>query len=77
MRPEATYLLWMNCRALGLDAAGLKKLMYKEAEVAFNEGSVFGTEGEGHLRINLACPRSVLIEALQRFSRAAAPYVQQ
>ncbi|MDF9842257.1 MULTISPECIES: MalY/PatB family protein [unclassified Paenibacillus] len=77
MRPEATYLLWLNCRALGLDAAGLKKLMYKEAEVAFNEGSVFGPEGEGHLRINLACPRSVLAEALQRFSRAAAPYVQQ
>ncbi|QSF46741.1 MalY/PatB family protein [Paenibacillus tianjinensis] len=76
MRPEATYLLWMDCRALGLDAAGLKNLMYKEAEVAFNEGSVFGPEGEGHLRINLACPRSVLTEALLRFSRAAASYAE-
>ncbi|MNC17952.1 Cystathionine beta-lyase PatB [compost metagenome] len=76
MRPEATYLLWLDCRALGLDAAGLKNLMYREAEVAFNEGSVFGPEGEGHLRINLACPRSVLTEALLRFSRAAAPYAE-
>ena len=77
MRPEATYLLWMDCRALGLDAAGLKKLMYQEAEVAFNEGSVFGPEGEGHLRINLACPRSILVEALERFCRAAAPYAEK
>lgn len=77
MKPEATYLLWIDCRALGLDADGLKNLMYREAKVAFNEGSVFGTEGQGHLRINLACPRSVLAEALERFTQAAAPYVQQ
>ncbi|MNH39992.1 Cystathionine beta-lyase PatB [compost metagenome] len=76
MRPEATYLLWVNCRGLGLDPEGLKKLMYREAKVAFNEGSIFGTEGQGHLRINLACPRSTLTEALERFTRAAAPYVK-
>ncbi|MNO00892.1 hypothetical protein D3C81_2208800 [compost metagenome] len=50
--------------------------MYREAKVAFNEGSIFGTEGQGHLRINLACPRSTLTEALERFTRAAAPYVK-
>jgi cystathionine beta-lyase len=76
MTPEATYLLWIDCRALGLDAEGLKKLMYREAKVAFNEGSVFGTEGQGHLRINLACPRSILAEALERFCQAAAAYVK-
>lgn len=76
MTPEATYLLWIDCRALGLDTEGLKNLMYREAKVAFNEGSVFGTEGQGHLRINLACPRSILAEALERFSQAAAPYVK-
>ncbi|MEC0170657.1 MalY/PatB family protein [Paenibacillus graminis] len=76
MKPEATYLLWMDCRELGLDPEGLKKLMYREAKVAFNEGSVFGTEGQGHLRINLACPRSILAEALERFAQAAAPYVK-
>ncbi|NUU59803.1 MalY/PatB family protein [Paenibacillus agri] len=69
-RPDGTYLLWIDCRALGLDVPGLKKLMYKEAQIAFQEGSIFGTEGEGYLRINLACPRSTLQEALERFVRA-------
>lgn len=71
LRPEGTYLLWVDCRQLGLDIQGLKHLMFKEAKVAFNEGSVFGTEGEGWLRINLACPRSVVERALKRFSDAA------
>lgn len=71
MKPEATYLLWLDCRALGLDKNGLKQLMYEKAKVAFNEGSTFGTEGEGWLRINLACPRFVLEKALQQFCSAA------
>ncbi|WP_189031062.1 MalY/PatB family protein [Paenibacillus albidus] len=77
MRPEATYLLWIDCRGLKLDVAGLKRLMHQEAKVAFNEGSVFGSEGEGYLRINLACPRSILAEALERFCRAAAAYTSK
>ncbi|RXZ83320.1 pyridoxal phosphate-dependent aminotransferase [Paenibacillaceae bacterium] len=71
MRPEATYLLWLDCRGLGLSISELKKLMFEQAKVAFSEGSVFGVEGEGHLRINLACPRSLLQEALERFVAAA------
>ncbi|GBF77736.1 hypothetical protein PA598K_06300 [Paenibacillus sp. 598K] len=71
MKPEATYLLWVDCRGLGRDIAGLKQLMYREAGVAFNEGSVYGDEGSGYLRINVACPRSVLAQALERFCRAA------
>lgn len=70
MRPEGTYLLWVDCRELGLDAGGLKDLMYRQAGVAFNEGSVFGPEGEGFLRINFACPRSLLERALERFRDA-------
>ncbi|MBT2287681.1 pyridoxal phosphate-dependent aminotransferase [Paenibacillus albidus] len=77
MQPEATYLLWIDCRGLKLDVAGLKRLMHREAKVAFNEGSVFGSEGEGYLRINLACPRSILAEALERFCRAAAAYTSK
>nr|WP_306813120.1 MalY/PatB family protein [Paenibacillus soyae] len=71
MKPEGTYLLWLDCRALGLDKNGLKQLMYEKAKVAFNEGSTFGTEGEGWLRINLACPRFVLEKALAQFCAAA------
>lgn len=74
MRPDGTYLLWLDCRKLGLDVKGLKKLMFEEARVAFSEGSVFGTEAEGYLRINLACPRSLLQEAVVRFCKAAAAY---
>lgn len=70
MTPEGTYLLWLDCRALNLDTQALKTLMFQKAEVAFSEGSVFGSEGEGYLRINFACPRSLLEEALTRFGRA-------
>lgn len=68
--PEGTYLLWVDCRNLGLDAKGMKELMYRRAKVAFSEGSVYGREGEGFVRINLACPRPVLAEGLKRFSAA-------
>jgi cystathionine beta-lyase len=71
LRPEGTYLLWIDCRGLGLDVNGLKELMFRKAKVAFTEGSVFGTEGEGWLRINLACPRSIVEEALGAFCSAA------
>ncbi|WP_426448200.1 MalY/PatB family protein [Paenibacillus sp. S-38] len=73
LRPDGTYLLWVDCRGLDLDIKGLKDLMFNRAKVAFSEGSVFGTEGEGWLRINLACPRTILVEALQRFCGAAVP----
>ncbi|WP_379133951.1 MalY/PatB family protein [Paenibacillus sp. sgz500958] len=75
MAPEASYLLWVDCRAFNLDTVALKKLMYEEAKVAFNEGSVYGSEGEGYLRINLACPRSILEVALTRFVQAATAKV--
>ncbi|WP_214628323.1 MalY/PatB family protein [Paenibacillus agaridevorans] len=71
MKPDGTYLLWVDCRELGLDKEGLKDLMYKRAKVVFNEGSSFGSEGEGWLRINLACPRFILEKALRQFAEAA------
>ncbi|SDD39796.1 cystathione beta-lyase [Paenibacillus sp. UNCCL117] len=70
--PGGTYLLWLDCRDLGLDVKGLKELMFVKAKVAFSEGSVFGTEGEGWLRINLACPRSIVEEGLKRFCQAVS-----
>jgi len=71
MVPEATYLAWLDCRAISEDPADLKRLMYEEARVAFNEGSVFGEAGKGYLRVNMACPRARLTEALERFAQAA------
>ncbi|MED4957539.1 putative C-S lyase [Paenibacillus macerans] len=72
VRSEGTYLLWIDCRALGLDGAALKRLMYKDAKVAFTEGSIYGRNGEGFLRVNLACSRELLAEALERFAAAVA-----
>ncbi|RED63871.1 MalY/PatB family protein [Cohnella lupini] len=69
--PEGTYLVWMDCTAISDKPQELKRLMFNEAGVAFSEGSVFGKQGEGYLRVNLACRRSLLMDALERFSLAA------
>jgi cystathionine beta-lyase len=73
VRPEGTYLAWLDCRGLGLDDAGLKEWMYQRARVAMNEGHTFGEPGRGFLRLNFGCPRATLLEALQRIEHAANP----
>jgi cystathionine beta-lyase len=70
VRPEGTYLAWLDCRRLGLDKWELKRLILNEARVYLDEGFIFGPEGEGFERINIACPRSVLAEALDRIKNA-------
>jgi cysteine-S-conjugate beta-lyase len=70
IRPEGTYLVWLDCRELGLDKLALKRLMMEEARVYLDEGFIFGPEGEGYERINIACARSVLAEALERIRKA-------
>jgi cystathionine beta-lyase len=64
--PEGTYLVWLDCRGLGLDKWELKQLMLEGARVYLDEGFLFGPEGEGFERINIACPRALLVEALDR-----------
>lgn len=70
MSPEGTYMVWMDCTAISNKPAELKQLMFDKAGVAFTEGSVFGEQGAGYLRVNLACPRSLLLEALDKFVEA-------
>jgi cystathionine beta-lyase len=70
IKPEGTYLVWMDCTSISSDPQVLKQLMFDKAGVAFSEGSVFGKQGAGFLRINIACPRSILIEALEKFATA-------
>jgi cystathionine beta-lyase len=67
--PEGTYLVWLDCRRLGLDKLGLQHLMLEEAGVYLDEGFIFGPQGEGFERINIACPRSILVEALERIKK--------
>lgn len=63
---EGTYLLWVDMRGYEKDASSLEDKLQREAGVLFNEGYIFGTGGRGFERINCACPRSILQEALQR-----------
>ena len=68
--PQASFLIWLDCRKLGLNQAELIDLFQKKAKLALNDGSMFGPGGEGHMRLNVGCPRSVLEEALNRLKQA-------
>jgi len=70
IRPEGTYLVWLDCRGMGLDTWALKHLMLGKARIFLDEGFIFGPEGDGFERINIACPRSILQDALTRIRRA-------
>ena len=63
---QGTYLAWIDFRELGLNQAAMEKMTQLDAKVLFDEGHIFGKEGFGFERINLACPRSVLSLALNR-----------
>ena len=64
---EGTYLVWMDCSALGLPSKELERQLMERAGLWLNGGAMYGEGGEGFLRWNIACPRSVLAEGLDRF----------
>ena len=66
IEPEGTYLLWADFREYGLSAEALNAKILKDARIWFNEGSMFGPEGAGFMRINIASPRSMIVEAMER-----------
>jgi cystathionine beta-lyase len=70
IHPEGTYLVWVDCRELGMDPAARKEMMMEQARVNLDEGELFGPEGEGFERFNIACPRSTLKDALDRIKTA-------
>lgn len=67
---EGTYLMWLDCTELGLRGDKLHEFFLNEAHVAVNKGEIFGLEGASFVRMNIACPRSMLQEALERIQRA-------
>jgi cystathionine beta-lyase len=69
MKPEATFLVWLDLRDFGLTESEMAKLLIHKAGVALNEGSRFGKNGEGFFRLNFACPRVTLEEGLNRIER--------
>lgn len=70
IRPEGTYLALIDCRRLGMPQAELDEFCLRQARVYFDSGAWFGEESSGFVRINLACPRATLAEALARIERA-------
>lgn len=70
LRPQASFLVWLNCRALNLDHDALVRLFVDGARLALNDGEMFGQEGRGFMRMNIASPRAVLQDALERLEKA-------
>ena len=70
IEPEATYLLWLDFRALGLSQPELVKLIIDKARLGLNDGTAFGIEGTGFMRLNIGCPKSLLLEGLERLEKA-------
>lgn len=62
--PEGTYLVWLDFREYGLSEEELEKRMVEKARLWLDRGAMFGKEGEGFERINIACPRETLKKAL-------------
>ncbi len=67
---EATYLVWLDCRAFGITSDELSKILLMKGKVWLNSGTMYGKSGEGFLRINIGCPRAVLKEGLERLKKA-------
>jgi cysteine-S-conjugate beta-lyase len=67
---EGTYLAWLDFRSYGFSSSALKECMIQKAGLALNDGPMFGPGGEGFQRMNLACPRTVLGQALDRLAAA-------
>ncbi|HPF50339.1 MAG TPA: PatB family C-S lyase [Draconibacterium sp.] len=70
MKPEATYLVWLDFRDYGMKNQELSKFTTEQAKVALNDGGRFGTGGDGWLRLNIGCPRSVLEKGLEKLAGA-------
>ena len=72
LRPEASFLVWLDCRALGLNHEQLIDLFVNKAHLALNDGEMFGKGGAGFMRVNVGTPRPILTKALEQLTKAVA-----
>ena len=70
IRPQASYLVWLDCRDMGLSQEALNDFFVDKAHLALNDGIAFGEEGRGFMRLNVASPRSVLEQAMKQLAEA-------
>lgn len=68
--PEATYMIWLDCRQMGMNPEELNRFFIEKAGLGLNEGSTFGSGGNGYMRMNLACPIDTVREAMRRLRDA-------
>ena len=68
--PDATYLMWLDCRGLGLSQAELVQFMIEKAKLGLSNGKNFDPALEGFMRLNAACPRSILVKAMEQLEQA-------
>lgn len=70
IRPEASFLVWLNCRDLHLDHKQLLDLFIDKAHLALNDGEMFGPGGEGFMRLNIGSPKAYVREGLEKLAKA-------
>jgi cystathionine beta-lyase len=68
---EGTYLLWLDCREMNLNDLQLKRFFVEQAGVGLSPGVLFGEQGSGFMRLNIAAPRSIIVQALEQIARVA------
>lgn len=70
--PEGTYLLWLDCRELGMSDSALRKFFIHEAGLGLSPGTLFGETGSGYMRMNIGAPKQVIVQALDNIAKALA-----
>jgi len=66
IKPQSTTMVWIDCSRMNLDRKGLNKFIINEAGLGLSDGELFGIEGRNFQRMNIACPRAVLVEAMKK-----------
>ncbi|VBB43653.1 Cystathionine beta-lyase PatB [uncultured Paludibacter sp.] len=74
MIPQASFLIWLDCSGMNMSTNELQDFMVHKAGLGLNKGTTFGPGGEQHLRLNVGCPRSILVEAMEKLKKAVDKY---
>lgn len=72
VRPQASFLVWLDFRGLGLSHEAVVDLVVNKARLALNDGAIYGSPGHCHMRLNAGSPRAVIVEAMRRLAAAVA-----
>ncbi len=70
IRPEATYMIWLDCRDMGMEPDELNSFFIEKASLGMSPGAIFGPGGEGYMRINIACPMETVKKAVDNIEKA-------